>query len=331
MRYLVTGAAGFIGSHLSERLLSQGHDVLGLDCFTDYYARELKESNLRGLREGSGGPGKPGFRFMDADINDLELAPLISEADGIFHLAAQAGVRASWGRSFQAYIDHNIRATQALLEAVKDNRGPRIVFASSSSVYGQTNELPTKETSEKRPLSPYGATKLAGEALCQLYHMNYDLDVISLRYFTVFGPRQRPDMAFNRFFRSIINGQEIRIFGTGKQTRDFTCVADIVTGTIAAMNKGVSGRAYNLGGGHRRKLDDVVKKIFEIAGKDTRLVFEPVQKGDVRDTCADTGLAKKEIGFSPQTSLEHGLREEYEWLKDMLSANPEEMEDSWEN
>jgi nucleoside-diphosphate-sugar epimerase len=319
MKYLVTGAAGFIGSHLCGHLLSQGHDVVGLDCFTDYYARELKEGNLKGLSEGYGGLEKPGFRFMSADLNYLELAPLISDADGIFHLAAQPGVRASWGKTFQAYIDSNIRATQALLEAVKDNRGPRIVFASSSSVYGKTNELPTKETSEKRPLSPYGATKLAGEALCQLYHINYDVDVISLRYFTVFGPRQRPDMAFHRFFRSIIKGQEIRIFGTGEQTRDFTYVADIVAGTLTAMQKGVPGRAYNLGAGHQRKLNDVVQKIIEIAGKDTRLVFEPVQKGDVLDTCADTALAKKELGFSPETSLEHGLRAEYEWLKDMLS------------
>ncbi len=314
MKYLVTGAAGFIGSHLCEALLGQGHEVVGIDCFTDYYSRALKERNLEVAR------GRPGFRFREADLNELELLPLLESMDGVFHLAAQAGVRASWGKSFQAYIDCNIRATQRLLEAIKDNGGPRLVFASTSSIYGKTDELPTKETSAKRPLSPYGATKLACEALCGLYHMNFGLDVNSLRYFTVYGPRQRPDMAFHRFFRAVLMGERITIYGDGNQTRDFTYVSDIVAGTQAAMERGVAGSAYNLGGGHRRALRDVIKKIFEVAGKETDLVYEPAQKGDVPDTYADTSLAKKDTGFAPRADLEEGLAAEYEWIRSLYSG-----------
>jgi nucleoside-diphosphate-sugar epimerase len=312
MRYLVTGCAGFIGSHLSERLLAAGHRVIGVDCFTDYYAREIKAQNLAKFLK------HPNFTFHEVDLNSAALPELLDKADGVFHLAAQAGVRASWGKSFQVYLDLNLLALQKILEALKERGGPRLVFASSSSVYGDTDRFPTPETAGKRPLSPYGVTKLAGEALCDLYGHNYGLEIISLRFFTVFGPRQRPDMAFHRFFRALIEGQPIKIFGDGQQTRDFTYVADIVEGAVAAMERGVAGRAYNLGGGNQRQLLEVIRTLADVAGKDPILNFEAPQKGDVRDTCADNSLARKELGFEPKYDLKTGLTEEFNWIKKFI-------------
>jgi UDP-glucose 4-epimerase len=309
MRYLVTGCAGFIGSHLSERLLQAGHQVSGVDCFTDYYPREIKARNLQGFLQ------RPNFTFHEVDLNTATLSELLEQADGVFHLAAQAGVRASWGKSFQVYLDFNLLALQQLLEVLKNRGGPRLVFVSSSSVYGDTDRFPTPETARKRPLSPYGVTKLAGEALCDLYGHNYGLEIISLRYFTVYGPRQRPDMAFHRFFRALLEGQPIRIFGDGRQTRDFTYVADIVAGTVAAMERGVPGRAYNLGGGHQRRLLEVIRLLAEVAGQDPILNFEAPQKGDVRDTCSDNSLAREELGFDPKKDLKEGLSQELSWIK----------------
>jgi len=309
MRYVVTGSAGFIGSHLSERLLEKGHRVIGVDCFTDYYAREIKEQNLQGFLH------HQNFKFFEVDLNTATLPELLNQADGVFHLAAQAGVRASWGKSFQVYLDLNLLALQKILEALKERGGPRLVFASSSSVYGDTDRFPTPETAAKRPLSPYGVTKLAGEALCDLYGHNYGLEIVSLRFFTVYGPQQRPDMAFHRFFRALLEGKPIRIFGDGQQTRDFTFVADIVEGTVAAMERGVPGRAYNLGGGNQRQLLDVIRLLAEVAGKDPVLEFEAPQKGDVRDTYADNSLARKELGFEPKSDLKSGLVGELNWIK----------------
>ena len=309
MRYVVTGCAGFIGSHLSERLLQAGHQVTGVDCFTDYYPREIKAQNLQGLLQ------RPNFTFHEVDLNSAALPELLAKTDGVFHLAAQAGVRASWGKSFQVYLDLNLLVLQKILEALKERGGPRLVFVSSSSVYGDTDRFPTPETARKRPLSPYGVTKLAGEALCDLYGHNYGLEIISLRYFTVYGPRQRPDMAFHRFFRALLDGQPIRIFGDGRQTRDFTYVADIVAGTVAAMERGVPGRAYNLGGGNQWQLLDVIRLLAEVAGKDPVLEFEAPQKGDVRDTYADNSLARKELGFDPKKDLKEGLSQELSWIK----------------
>lgn len=309
MKYIVTGAAGFIGSHLSERLIREGHELVAIDCFTDYYARGLKEQNAAGLR------GRPNCRFLESDLNDLELAPLLAECDGVFHLAAQAGVRASWGKSFDHYLHHNIRATQRVLEAAAETGGPRIVYASSSSVYGDSDQLPAQETGPTRPRSPYGVTKLCCEALADLYRANHRVEAIGLRYFTVYGPRQRPDMAFHRFIRALLQGGEILVYGDGRQTRDFTYIDDIVEGTLRVMERGVAGRVYNIGGGHTTPLMEAIEKLGAIIGATPRLKHLESQKGDVRDTEADTSLIKAETGFAPASDLEQGLRAQVEWEK----------------
>jgi UDP-glucose 4-epimerase len=312
MKYVVTGAAGFIGSHLCEALLSSGRKVVAIDCFTDYYPRELKERNASVFRS------SPGCRFLDADVNDLDLRKLIEDSDGVFHLAAQAGVRASWGQSFDHYIHHNIRATQRFLEAVKENGGPRLVYASSSSVYGDTDQLPAKETGLTRPRSPYGVSKLACEALADLYRANYGVDAIGLRYFTVYGPRQRPDMAFHRFIRAMLKDDEITVYGDGKQTRDFTFVHDIIKGTIGCMERGVAGRVYNIGGGHRTELMDTIESLANIIGAKARIKHEDMQKGDVKDTSSDTTMLVQDTGYAPDTALEHGLKAQVEWQRELM-------------
>lgn len=312
MKYMVTGAAGFIGSHLCEKLLGAGHEVVAVDCFTDYYARALKEKNAEAFKD----HGR--CKFIEADVNDLDLADLVKGCQGVYHLAAQAGVRASWGKSFEHYLHHNVRATQRFLEAVKDAGGPRLVYASSSSVYGDTAPLPAKETNPTRPRSPYGVSKLACEHLADLYRANFGVDAIGLRYFTVYGPRQRPDMAFNRFIRALFHEREITVYGDGRQSRDFTFIADIVEGTVQCMEKGVAGRAYNIGGGHRTVLIEAIEALAAIMGVKARIRKEPVQKGDVRDTSADTSLLRAETGFAPATRLEDGLRAQAEWQKEIL-------------
>lgn len=313
MKYVVTGAAGFIGSHLCEWLLADGHEVVGVDCFTDYYDRALKDRNASGFS------GHPRCEFMEDDLNRIDLGALLSGVDGVYHLAAQAGVRASWGKSFDHYLYHNIQATQRLLETVRDQGGPRMVFASSSSVYGDTDRLPARETNLLRPRSPYGVSKLACEALADLYRANYGVDAIGLRYFTVYGPRQRPDMAFHRFIKAMILGEEITVYGDGKQSRDFTFITDIVEGTVRCMERGVAGRVYNIGGGHRTVLMESIEKLAELAGVKPNIVYREVQKGDVRDTSADTTLLREETGFAPATALEDGLRAQVEWERDLYA------------
>jgi UDP-glucose 4-epimerase len=313
MIYLVTGAAGFIGSHLCERLLASGHEVIAVDCFTDYYERSLKEANVAGFRNGRR------CEFIEGDVNELDLPALVAGADGIFHLAAQAGVRASWGKSFDHYLHHNIRATQRLLEAVRERGGPRLVYASSSSVYGDTDRLPASENDPTRPRSPYGVSKLACEYLAELYRANYGVDVIGLRYFTVYGPRQRPDMAFHRFIRALFRGEDIVVYGDGRQTRDFTFIEDIVTGTIGCMERGRPGRIYNIGGGHRTALLEAIETLADIIGKRAGLCFLDPQKGDVRDTASDTSLLRRETGFSPSTELRAGLTAQVKWQSQLTS------------
>jgi nucleoside-diphosphate-sugar epimerase len=313
MKAFVTGAAGFIGSHLTSALLDRGAEVTGIDCFTDYYPRAIKESNMRV------NAGRPGFHFVGSSIQHGDLPTLLEGKTHVFHLAAQAGVRKSWGRDFKIYTDHNVDATQRLLEACVDRPLHRFVYASSSSVYGDNVSIPMREDALPQPVSPYGVTKLAGEQLCYLYYVNYKVPTTSVRYFTVYGPRQRPDMAFYKFIKAALNGDPITLYGDGEQTRDFTYVGDAVAATIAAGEKGVPGRAYNIGGGSRVSLNTLFEIIERIDGKRLKINREPVQKGDMHDTFADTTLARADLGFQPTVTLEQGLEAEYRWLASTLA------------
>ena len=315
MKALVTGAAGFIGSTLSDALTTRGAEVIGLDCFTDYYPREIKESNLAPVRK------RPNFSFIEDQLQTVALDPILDGVTHIFHLAAQAGVRKSWGRDFLTYTTNNVDATQRLLEAVKDRPLERFVYASSSSVYGDNVAIPMREDAMVQPVSPYGVTKLAAEHLCLLYAVNYGVPTVSLRFFTVYGPKQRPDMGFHRFIRAGLTGQPIALFGDGEQTRDFTFVDDIVSALIAAGERGQVGGVYNVGGGSRVSINDVLAIIERVTGRTLDIRREPAQKGDMRDTFADTTRAKTDLGFAPSTSLEQGLRAEAEWLSTLLDTS----------
>ncbi|MFH0774441.1 MAG: NAD-dependent epimerase/dehydratase family protein [bacterium] len=300
MKALVTGVAGFIGSHLAEELIKRGDSVIGIDSFTDYYPRQMKEKNIARLRE------EKSFSFIQADILETDLSKILSQVDCCFHQAAQAGVRKSWGEEFEIYVRCNILATQRLLEEAVKSKLARFVFASSSSVYGTVDILPAREETLPNPLSPYGTTKLCAENLVSLYQKNYGLSSVSLRYFTVFGPRQRPDMAFHRFIKAGLRGEEIEIYGQGKQTRDFTFVLDIVSANILAAESNVCG-AFNIGGGYRITLLEAVKEIEKAIGKPLKIKMTSEQKGDVQDTLADITKAKKELFWSPEYDLATGL------------------------
>jgi nucleoside-diphosphate-sugar epimerase len=314
MRALITGVAGFIGSTLAERLIADGVDVVGLDCFTDYYPRPMKERNLSGLL------ASRGFRFVESRIQDADLQALLADRTHVFHLAAQAGVRKSWGRDFAIYTENNIEATQVLLEAVmKMPSLERLVYASSSSVYGDNTPMPFREDAMTQPVSPYGVSKLAAEQLCYLYYANFKLPTVSLRYFTVYGPRQRPDMGFHKFLRATILGEPIAVYGDGEQTRDFTFVQDIVSANIAASIRGVPGRVYNIGGGSRVSVNEVLDLIGRIAERRPNVRVDSVQKGDMRHTYADTSLARTDLEFAPTVGLEEGLTAEYQWLNESMS------------
>jgi nucleoside-diphosphate-sugar epimerase len=310
MKCLVTGAAGFVGSHLAEHLVGLGHDVVGVDCFLDYYPRAAKERNLRSLRQ------SPRFRAVEDDLSRAELPPLLAGIDWVFHQAAQAGVRASWGRDFEIYARNNVVATQRLLEAARDVGVRRFVYASSSSIYGDTADLPMREQSLPRPVSPYGVTKLAAEHLCWLYWKNYGLSTTSLRYFTVYGPRQRPDMAMHRFLKGARTGDEITLYDDGEQTRDFTYVADVVGVNVAAAERAEGGEVFNIGGGSRVSVNHVLATIEEISGRSLRVKRDARQKGDVRHTAADCTRARERLGFRPETSLAEGLAREWEWIRE---------------
>ena len=312
MKALVTGAAGFIGSTLTERLLQDGAEVIGLDCFTDFYPRAVKERNLAGPR------AHPRFAFVESRIQDADLPRLLGGVTHVFHLAAQAGVRKSWGRDFAVYTENNIEATQVLLEACATRSLERFVYASSSSVYGDHVPMPMREDALPQPVSPYGVSKLAAEQLCYLYHANYGVPAVALRYFTVYGPRQRPDMGFHRFLRAAIRQEPITVYGDGEQTRDFTFVADAVGATVAAAARGISGRVYNIGGGSRVSINQVLDLVGRVSGRRPLVVTDPAQKGDMRHTYADTWLARTDLGFQPAVDLETGLAAEYKWLADSL-------------
>jgi UDP-glucose 4-epimerase len=309
MKTVVTGVAGFIGSHVAESLLADGHEVVGVDGFVDYYPRAAKEGNLAVARQ------HDAFRLVDGLIQDLDLAEVLEGAGQVYHLAAQAGVRASWGREFEVYTEHNVLGTQRLLEAAVAAGTPRLVYASSSSVYGDTRVLPLREDASCRPVSPYGVTKLAAEHLGQLYERNHGLPVVSLRYFTVYGPRQRPDMAFHRFLKAARDGTAVRLYGDGEQTRDFTFVRDIVAATRAAADSGRPGCVYNVGGGERVSVNDVLRLVGQLTERRLEVVREPAQKGDMRDTFADTRAAQRDLGFRSTVSLSEGLALEWDWIR----------------
>ena len=312
MRILVTGVAGFIASSTAERLLERGHSVTGMDCFTDYYARDIKEKNIQLLKE------HPDFNFLEQDILAADLGRLLGDADAVFHAAAQAGVRASWGRDFDIYVRNNIQATQALLEAARETATPRrFVYASSSSVYGDAVRYPVTEDLAPQPVSPYGVSKLAAEHLCRLYWKNHGIPTVSLRYFTVYGPRQRPDMGFHKFIRAMLSDQELVIYGNGEQTRDFTFIADAVAANVAALEAPdtVAGLVCNIGGGDNVTLNQALEMLESITGKKAVRRFIEKQKGDVVHTFADISRAREALNFEPKVKLEQGLAEQVAWME----------------
>ncbi len=316
MRALVTGAAGFVGSHLCERLLRDGADVVGVDAFVPNYPRGWKEANLRSLRDHAR------FRFIEGDLAALDLTRLLGDVEVVYHQAAMPGVRSSWGAQFQVYVDHNIRATQRLLEAAAGlGHLRRIVYASSSSVYGDSPALPLGEDAVPRPISPYGVTKLAAEHLCRLYAVAYGLPAVSLRYFTVYGPRQRPDMAFHRFCTAILQDREIVVFSDGEQTRDFTYVDDAVEANLRAALRPVEpGAVINIGGGARISVRATLELLEAAAGRKARIVHREAQRGDMRHTYADTRRARAILDFRPAVPVAEGLRRELAWMEEVLRA-----------
>jgi UDP-glucose 4-epimerase len=290
--------------------------VVGVDCFNANYARREKLRNLERAREWSG------FEFVPIDLSRGDLSELVEDCDAIFHLAAEPGVRESWGRRFERYVRNNILATQLLLDAVRAHPGKRVVYASSSSIYGNAERMPTPEDVIPQPLSPYGTTKLAGEHLCLLYHANFGVDSVCLRYFTVYGPRQRPDMAFHLFCAAAIADQPIDVFGDGRQTRDFTYVADAVVATRAAASAAdVSGEVFNVGGGAQVSVNQTLGFISEFAGRRLDVRYLEPRSGDVQDTGADTSRAARQLGFRPSTTLEEGLRAQFDSLLTVSSAS----------
>jgi len=312
-RALVTGAAGFIGSTLSERLLADGVQVTGVDCFTDYYDPALKRRNLEAASR------HPAFRLLELDLGAADLAAL-PEVDVVFHQAAQAGVRASWGREFATYVHHNVLATQRLLERYRDTKLERFVYASSSSVYGDAERYPTDEALLPKPFSPYGVTKLAGEHLVLLYGRNFGLHVSSLRYFTVYGPRQRPDMAFHRFCRALLRGEEIVVYGDGKQSRDFTFIDDAIEANVRAWKRSAPQGVYNIGGGSQVEVLEAITILEGALGAKAKLRFEPRPPGDPLRTRADAARMRADLGYEVRTGIADGLAAEAAWARTLYGA-----------
>jgi nucleoside-diphosphate-sugar epimerase len=315
MHALVTGAAGFIASHIAGLLLDRGVTVHGIDAFTDYYPRPLKEANLATLT------GRTGFTFTEAALETVDLDALLRGVTHVFHFAAQAGVRRSWGSDFRHYTLNNVEVTQRLLEAVKGRPIEKFVYASTSSVYGDLAPIPMREDVRLQPVSPYGVTKLAGEQLCFLYHVNHGVPTVALRLFTVYGPRQRPDMGFHRFLTAAHHGSPITVYGDGEQTRDFTFVGDVAEAATRAAVQGVPGRVYNIGGGSRVSVNEILRIVEQVVGRPVVLHRDAPQPGDMRDTFADTSLARADLGFAPKTTLAQGLAAEYAWLAPQLGPS----------
>lgn len=306
---VVTGCAGFIGSHLCEALLASGHTVTGIDCFTGYYARTLKEGNVAQLRR------TPGFRLVEADIAAASLAPLLEGADVVFHLAAQPGVRTSFGDGVHDYLHHNVQGTQRLLEEVAGRPLRALVYASSSSVYGDQDAYPVAEAAPLRPLSPYGATKVITEQLAQAFWRSHEVPVVGLRYFTVYGPRQRPDMAFSRFLSRAVGGRPLPVLGDGRQVREFTYVKDVVAATVAAAERGERGAVYNIGGGEPVSILDAVALLEKLLGRSLTIEHLDGGAGDPRRTDADITRATRDLGYAPATPLVEGLAAHLEALR----------------
>ncbi|RCW45006.1 MULTISPECIES: NAD-dependent epimerase/dehydratase family protein [unclassified Halanaerobium] len=315
MKHLVTGAAGFIGSNIAKELIKNEEEVIGVDCFTDYYSRDLKERNIKELKNNSN------FKFIEADLLKMNLNELLDKVDYVYHQAAQAGVRSSWGKDFEIYSRNNILLTQKLLEAARKSKElKKFVYASSSSVYGDTDKLPMQENNRLQPVSPYGVSKLAGENLCYLYYKNFKVPAVSLRYFTVYGEGQRPDMAFHIFIRAFLKGEKINIFGDGKQSRNFTYVSDIVRANILAAEKAPAGAIINIGGaGEGIKLNEAIELIQELTNMKTEIIYTDKVKGDVKHTSADISKAEKLLGYSPAVKFKTGLSKEVKWLKSIYS------------
>ncbi|HET8742170.1 MAG TPA: NAD-dependent epimerase/dehydratase family protein [Gaiella sp.] len=307
MRVLVTGAAGFIGSHLGEALAARGDDVVGLDSFTDYYDPGRKRENARALD------------VIDADLLDADLDSLLDGVDSIFHLAGQPGVRASFGSGFEQYVKRNVHASGRLFEAAA-RRGVRVVYASSSSVYGDAEAYPTPEDATPRPISPYGVTKLCVEHLAYAHARVGGLDAVGVRYFTVYGPRQRPDMAFTPLLEALADGTSFHLFGDGSASRSFTFVGDAVEGTLAAMARGRPGELYNVGGGEEATMADAIALAESLAGRSLAVERHGAAAGDVRRTGADVEKAARELNWAPSTSLEEGLGAQWAWVAGRVAA-----------
>jgi len=305
----VTGAAGFIGSHLCERLLTLGHQVVGIDSFTDYYERARKEQNLAGAK------ANPDFTFEELDLVEAKLQEALRGASVVYHLAGQDGVRPRSGGQFDRYVRNNIIATQRLLEALKETPVDRLVFAGSSSVYGDAEMFPTKESALPRPVSPDGVTKLAAEHMTLLYAKNFGVPAVSVRYFTVFGPRQRPDMAFARFMQALVDREAIEVFGDGEQTREFTYISDAIEGTLKAASADVTGQVFNLGGGSRSTINGVLATLEDISGLKAHKQMLPAVAGEPRHTGASINLARERLGWEPRVSLREGLTKQWEWFQ----------------
>jgi nucleoside-diphosphate-sugar epimerase len=307
---LVTGCAGFIGSQLTEALLVRGNTVRGIDALTDYYDPERKRKNLREVET------LDRFQFLHADLCEMDIVEVMHDVDVVFHLAGQPGVRVSWSDGFPTYVRQNILATQRLLEAARAVSLGRLVYASSSSVYGNAPEYPVAETEIPRPHSPYGVTKLAAEHLCSLYADNWGVPAVSLRYFTVYGPRQRPDMGFSRFFEAALAGRPLQIFGTGDQVRDFTYVGDVVNATLAAGAADIApGFVCNVSGGSSISVKELVPMLSATIGREIAVEHAEAQPGDVQRTGGSTARARELLGWEPEVTLSEGLARQYEWLR----------------
>lgn len=315
MQALVTGVAGFVGSHLAEALVARGDRVRGVDCFTPYYERSVKEGNLAGVA------GEAGFEMVEADLRTAAIADLLDSVDVVFHQAAQAGVRLSWSEHFAEYVEHNVLATQRLLEACRDRTPSRVVYASSSSVYGNATRYPTSEHDLPQPHSPYGVTKLAAEHLCGLYAANWGLPTVALRYFTVYGPRQRPDMATHRLIEAALTGDAFPLYGDGSAVRDFTFVADVIAANLAAADADVAGgTVLNVAGGSSTTMQELIEMVGALVGSPVPLDRQPGQPGDVDRTGGSVDRTTEQLGWTPEVGLRDGVAAQVAWHRERRSG-----------